>query len=200
MAISTYAELNTAVENWLSRADLTSRIPEFIALAEARFYTGSNPLRLTSMQARDASTSVSASITLPADYLETIRLTATSGGRTYALEYLSPDVFTQFENQSGVPFYYTLINGAIKIAPNNDVSYTHDYYERPVALETSLTNSILTNSPNIYLYGALLEAMPFIKNDKRIPLWAQAYDDAVNGVNNSEKRKFEASAPRVQVA
>ena len=36
MAIGTYAELQTAVANWLDRGDLTERIKEFIGLAEAR--------------------------------------------------------------------------------------------------------------------------------------------------------------------
>ena len=36
MAITTYAELKTAIANFLARSDLTDRIPEFIALAEAR--------------------------------------------------------------------------------------------------------------------------------------------------------------------
>ena len=36
MAITTFSELKTAVANWLDRSDLTDRIPEFIALAEAR--------------------------------------------------------------------------------------------------------------------------------------------------------------------
>ena len=37
MTISTYSELQTAAGNWLNRSDLTSRLPEFIALAESRF-------------------------------------------------------------------------------------------------------------------------------------------------------------------
>jgi hypothetical protein len=36
MAIGTYAELKTAIANFLARDDLTARIPEFISLAEAR--------------------------------------------------------------------------------------------------------------------------------------------------------------------
>ena len=36
MAIGTYAELKTAIANFLARDDLTDRIPEFISLAEAR--------------------------------------------------------------------------------------------------------------------------------------------------------------------
>ena len=37
MALSTYSDLTTAVANWTARADLTSRIPEFIKLAESDF-------------------------------------------------------------------------------------------------------------------------------------------------------------------
>ena len=47
MAISTYTELQTAVANWLDRDDLTARIPEFIALTEARF---NRLLRVRSME------------------------------------------------------------------------------------------------------------------------------------------------------
>ena len=36
MAITTYSELQTAIANFLARDDLTSRIPEYIELAEAR--------------------------------------------------------------------------------------------------------------------------------------------------------------------
>ena len=49
MAIGTYAELQTAVANWLDRDDLTARIPEFITLAEARF---NRLLRLRSMESK----------------------------------------------------------------------------------------------------------------------------------------------------
>ena len=36
MAITTYTELKSAVANHLARTDLTSVIPDFISLAEAR--------------------------------------------------------------------------------------------------------------------------------------------------------------------
>ena len=35
MSITTYAELKTAIASWLNRDDLTSVIPDFIALTEA---------------------------------------------------------------------------------------------------------------------------------------------------------------------
>ena len=53
MAINTYATLQTAVANWLDRSDLTDRIPEFIALAEARM---NRTLRLAIMLNVDETT------------------------------------------------------------------------------------------------------------------------------------------------
>ena len=35
MAISTYAELKSAVATWINRSDLTIQIPDFISLTEA---------------------------------------------------------------------------------------------------------------------------------------------------------------------
>ncbi len=36
MALTTYNELKTSVGDWLNRTDLTTVIPDFIALAEAQ--------------------------------------------------------------------------------------------------------------------------------------------------------------------
>ena len=59
MAIGTYAELQTAVANWLDRDDLTDRIPEFIALAEAKM---NRNLRISLME------NVSTAITMAAGH------------------------------------------------------------------------------------------------------------------------------------
>ena len=44
---------------------------------------------------------------------------------------------------------------------------------------TNTTETMLTENPDIYLYGALLEAEPFIMNDERVPLWMQGFSQAV---------------------
>lgn len=197
MAISTYTELQTALENWLHRADLSSRIPEFISLAEARFYQGSDPIRIIGMHERVTGTTSGGALPLPSDFLETIRLVVTSSGKYYSLEYMAPDLFSQFEDINGIPRFYTLLAGEIKTAPNSNVDYILDYYKRLPALSTTSTNTILTNYPNLYLYGALLEASPYIGNNKEISLWATAYADAVKGINKSEQKKFESASMRV---
>ena len=49
MAISQFSELKTALANWLKRSDLTSRIPEFVSLAEDRI---AKDLRVRAMEHR----------------------------------------------------------------------------------------------------------------------------------------------------
>ena len=67
MAITTYEELKTAAANWLSRSDLGSRIPEFIALAEAHF---NRRLRVREQETSASIAMAGGAGTLPADYLQ----------------------------------------------------------------------------------------------------------------------------------
>lgn len=202
MSISTYAELQTAVNTWLHRADLASIVPDFIALAEVRIFNGgmTEPVRISAMQNQDTGTISSQSIALPSGYLETLRLSCTTGGQSYPLEYLSPSEFSAYENQAGNPQYYTVINNQIKTAPNGGLAYTHDYYKKFDPLATTSTNALLTNAPNVYLYGALIEAAPYLGNDARIATWQQMFAEAVNGVNKAEQKRFQGTAMRVMVA
>ena len=69
MSISTYAELKTAVANWLDRSDLTDRVPEFITLAEARI---GRKLRVRGVEERATTPLVGSQeyYALPSDFLE----------------------------------------------------------------------------------------------------------------------------------
>lgn len=204
MAITTYAELITAVDDWTHRSDISSKTPDFIALCENRLYNGgfgSNPLRVSAMQNQDTGTSSSQVITLPTGYLETIRLSVTSGGLNYPLEYIEPNTFSVYENTAGVPLFYTSINGSIKTAPSNDLPYTHDYYKKFDALTASATtNWIITNAPHLYLYGCLYEAYKYINDESRANDYMAQFANAIEGLNKSEAKKFQATPMRVVAA
>src|SRR5262245_10780943 len=89
MAISTYSELQTAVANWLNRTDLTERIPEFVALAEAQM---NRRLRVRQMVTRAEATLASAFVDVPSDMLEPIQLALEiSESDIRLLQYLSPE-------------------------------------------------------------------------------------------------------------
>ena len=75
MAISTKAELHTAVANWLNRSDLTSRIPEFIALGEAQL---NRILRTRDMLTRASPPTNAQYVALPSDFQEMLNVELTS--------------------------------------------------------------------------------------------------------------------------
>ena len=56
----------------------------------------------------------------------------------------------------------------------------------------------MTNAPDIYLYGTMLEAEPFIMNDERVPLWALGFEKAVANLQEQDnKDRHSGSALRV---
>ena len=160
MAISTYTELQTAVANWLDRDDLTARIPEFIALTEARF---NRILRIRAMEseADQATVAGTRSYSLPTDYrqMRTVHLTTSP---ITAMSYITPEIMDRIwaGSTQGKPLSYTIKGNNIYVGPSPDAVYTIRFlnYKKVTAL-TSLapTNSILTDAPDVYLYGCLLE-------------------------------------------
>ena len=73
------------------------------------------------------------------------------------------------------------------------------FYKKISSLSpTNTTETMLTENPDIYLYGALLEAEPFIMNDERVPLWMQGFSQAVADLQEQDnKDRHSGSALRV---
>jgi hypothetical protein len=79
----------------------------------------------------------------------------------------------------------------IKLNPIPDSTYTLklSYFGKIPALSNSnTTNYILSNYPQVYLYGALVEAQPYIINDERLPTWLTLYNEAVQLINRDDEQ------------
>jgi hypothetical protein len=79
------------------------------------------------------------------------------------------------------------------IAPTPDAAYPFEvlYYELPPLLDEAVQTNWLTEyAPQLLLYGALLEATPFLKNDERIPVWQNMYDRAAAMLNGEDLAKI----------
>lgn len=79
------------------------------------------------------------------------------------------------------------------IVPTPDATYTAEilYYQLPELLDsTHQTNWLTEYAPNLLLYGALLEATPFLKNDDRIQTWQNFYQAAANALNQEDLKKI----------
>jgi len=199
MALSTYTELKASVADWLDRTDLTDQIVDFITLAEASF---NRRIRQPEMIEKDAAFSISGQYTtLPTDYLEIKRIVITSVTPVITLEYLTPEELAMkkgYMTGSGRPVYFTILGqtaNQLEVLPEPSGTYTATiiYYKRIPAL-TSGTNWLLTNHPDIYLYGALAQAEPFIKNDERMPMWIARLDKELTDLRLQGEREMHSGS------
>lgn len=202
MSIDTYTELTAAIADWLNREDLTAVIPSFISLAEADI---NRNLRDWRMEKRsDASLDAQYS-TLPTDWLETIRLNLSGG--TSRLELVSDgalaDLRAERSDAAGKPTHYAHTAGGLELFPTPDAAYDAElvYFAKVPALSaTATTNWLLSAAPDVYLYGALTQSAPYLKDDQRAPLWAGLYQNAITSLNTaSERSRYSGAGLRLRI-
>ncbi len=182
----TRAELLTLFERYLKRNDLTDMYSDFIEMAEARMNA---VLRLSEMEVRSTSTPTSAFWSLPTDFLELRHIQATSTDGAWPLEYLTPEQADDKRRYlTGDYRFYTLINNSLEIIPHPGASSTSEveifYYAKLDALVDSTdTNTVVTNYPNLYLYSMMGEAALYREADKQAMMWLDTFDSYVEQLN-----------------
>jgi hypothetical protein len=191
MALSTYAELKASVADWLNRSDLTSAITDFVSLAEAQM---ERDLRTRQMIVRANATVNTEYSALPDDYLEAKSFKLTGTNPITPLVFQSINALDDLQvsySASGQPKYFCVIGGQIRVLPTPDTSYVSEliYYGKLSKLSTSnTTNWLLTMSPDVYLYGSLLQAAPYLQDDARIQVWASLYQKGIDALNLADER------------
>lgn len=193
--IADYASLQTAVTEYLARdQDLTliARIPTFIQLAEAKF---NRQLFMRQMERRSTvrvnfASSEPEFISLPADFqsMRRVRLSGVTGNPR--LEFKSGTQMDEYRfatsGVTGQPRYFTVSGDEIELAPAPDAAYAIEmvYRKNIPPLASNGSNWLLTLAPDLYLYGALLESAPYIKEDARIQTWGLGFSSALADLNN----------------
>jgi hypothetical protein len=192
-AVMTYDSLVADISSYLERTDQATldKIPTFIMLAEQVIAAELKFLgNLTVMNSNMVQSQ--AVIDKPARWHKTVSLNVTINGERKPVllrkyEYLReywPD-----PTQTDVPqFYcdYDYTHWLIAPTPADDYAFEVLYYERIQPLDSSnQTNWFTIYAPQALLYGSLLQAMPFLKNDERIPMWQAQYQN-IMGVLKAE--------------
>ena len=202
MALSTYAELKTAVATRLSRSNMTALIPDFITIAHAKMMRGDivnqmPALRIDDMLA-DADIVLSAGVgTLPSDYLERKSLYIDDSTET-TMKFLPVAKFNTLgaKTQAGTPAFYTIKGSSILVAPYSSDTLKFHYYgliTEPSA--DSDTNAIFTKTPHAYLYGALAEAYDQIRAMDKSTYYRQQFVSAVVTLNEeSDSHEFDGDS------
>jgi len=199
MAIATYTELVAAVGNWLDHTLFAARVPEFIALFEA---AANRRLRVREQEATATLTPSSGAVALPTDYLAWRRVTWTSAPRV-ELQYVHPSYLQAAypSSPSDVPRIFTIEGPTLKIRPLDATPLELDYVQKIPALSDSTpTNWLLAAHPDLYLFGALVEAEMFGVNDERAPQWKARRDEIFDEIERLSNKTRGAGAVRVMGA
>lgn len=200
MALDTFSNLKNEIASSLNRDDLTNQLDTFINLAESRH---ARDLRVREMETIDTSITTVAgtqAYNLPTGYLE-MRYVAFRTSPYTILQYMSPGDFFRIYNDgqgNGAPVYYTIVGKEIFLGHTPDSANVLEigFFKRPTELSTSnATNDILTNFPDLYLYGSLAETSPFLMQDERLPVWTSLYKEGVKTANESAQRGRVSNAP-----
>ena len=193
--ITDYTSLQSAVTEYLARdqdTTLIARIPTFVQLAEAKFnrqlFVRQMELRATALV--DPGSNEPEFISLPSDFqsMRRVRLSSVTGKP--CLEFKSGTQMDEYRfatsDVAAQPRYFTVFGNELELAPSPDAAYTIEmvYRQNVPALASNGSNWLLAMAPDLYLYGALLETAPYIKEDARIQTWGLGFTAALTDLNN----------------
>ena len=197
-AVMTYTSLAADIESYLERTDTATvdKIPTFIMLAEQVI---ASQIKFLGNLTVNESTMVQGTpvIAKPARWHKTVSMNVTVAGvknpvflRKY--EYLR-EYWPQATLQDVPKFYADYDYTHWLVAPTPASAYTFEvlYYERVQPLDVSnQTNWCTEYAPQALLYGSLLQAMPFLKNDERMPMWRAEYDLIINTLKTEDLQRI----------
>lgn len=197
-AVMTYDSLVENIQSYLERTDTATleKIPLFIMLAEQ---TIASEIKFLGNLTVNESAMVSGNgvIAKPVRWHKTVSMNVTVDGERFPVflrkyEYLReywPD-----ETLTDVPKYYcdyNYENWLVAPTPASNYSFEVLYYERLQPLDSSnQTNWFTIYAPQALLYGSLLQAMPFLKNDERMPMWKAEYQAIIQTLKAEDVQRI----------
>jgi hypothetical protein len=201
MALDTFAGLKTTIADYLNRDDLTSIIPSFISIAEAKF---NRKLRTRQMIKRANAQIETAFFAYPSDWLQAKEFQLNTNPIVrlgFVTEAQGDELKGGRFTAAGQPLYYTITGSQLEFIPSPDTTYSAEltYYAKIPALSDSNTsNWLLAYAPDLYLYGALMEASPYLKDDERLATWGQLYANSLGDIEVADQRASVSSTPLVR--
>jgi hypothetical protein len=201
MAITTYNELKSAIANWVHRADLSAYLDDLVTLAEKRIM---REVRATEMEtALSDSIAAAGTMSAPSGFLGLKNAYVNTAPTTKLTVVSLSQLLTRYPQRTSddVPQVIAYDAGTFHFGPFPDSTYTvkGTYYKRQGPLSSSV-HDLFSNNPDLYLFAALAETEPFLKNDSRIQMWTAKYMSIRDAINTEAQGIGFAGGMAVTVA
>lgn len=196
-----YTEVKSAVAAFLNRDDLTSVIPTFIKFCESRM---NRTIRTRLMEYRVVASISTQFSNLPDDFME-MRNIQINSQPVVALQYLTPQQADQERQRnngaSGKPAFFSVVANRLELIPppNELLECELVYYRMIPALDdtVNMTNWVSSNHSDVYVYGTLVAAATYLKDDPSG--WAQLFDSALEELSVDDQRsQFHGTTPQMR--
>lgn len=192
-ALANYTDLVTEAQDWLfGRTDIVAKVPTFVRMTEAKI---NRTLMVRQMELRarasvDPGSDEPEFITLPGDFqaMRRVRMPAVAGKPRlkFATGTQLDDISNRDRSPAGTPVWFTILGDEMELypVPGSAVELEMVYRKNVPALGVdNATNWLLTLAPDLYLYGTLMEAAPYLHEDERIITWAAGVKSAIDQLN-----------------
>ncbi len=201
MSFDTYANLQTEIAEYAQRNNSTTfvaKIPTFIKLAEQDIFRKLRSYLLESVETVNYTATI-ATAALPSRCRE-IKAVKLNGTYEKELRNVPLAALTvQYANaDAATPDVFAIRGSNLVLFPtpseNGTLSVTCTI--APEALSASNTsNTVLSNYPDLYFYGALVHAFRFMRNQERMVESAQAFEIAMAEANKESKKLKSSGTP-----
>lgn len=198
-SVMTYDSLTVNIQTYLERTDTVTlaNIPLFIMLAEQVIASEikflGNLIPVTGNMVAN-----NPILDKPVRWHKTVSVNVTdsSGNRNPVFlrkyEYLRN--YNPNSTTTGLPIYYgdyDYTHWLLSPTPDQNYAFEVLYYERVQPLDSAnQTNWFTIYAPQALLYGSLLQAMPFLKNDDRLPMWQAQYEKAMQTLKSEDTQRI----------
>lgn len=193
MAITTYAQLKTAIADWSNRSDLTSYLGDFITLAEARL---NDMLLLKNMESEESLTLTQDQnyVALPSGYVSDIAFWLIVDSERLELIKVLPEQLP-YHTESSIPQYWAIDAANIRFDVPAQEAYTAKFrMVKASNLSDSVTsNYLLAKRPDVYLAGGLVELARFTRDVELFNAWEPKFLKATAELKAAENRSREVN-------
>lgn len=199
MALTTYAELKTALSTWTRRGDIGSYADDLITVAEKRIF---REVRCREMEAALSVTMSSGVASVPTDYTD-LKYAYIDGTPIRLLERKEVGwILGKYPLRSahGKPYFIGRDVDSFVFGPYPDSNYTvkGTYYKKLSVLSSSV-NTLYTNQPDLYLAASLKEVYEFLRNEKEAARWNEKYENIRASVSTQDKAERASGGPLMMV-